>query len=142
MAYDDIDDTDADGHSRRRPLTLSSQPNRPSHADTSANRRPIVPGGKFNDGRAVLPGFILSEAPVGQDEWYPLPDVPKGWTPDPRRVWELVSDESKEPEKPSEELAKDGWKKPPIAQEVSLPSLDHLISRKSYYLYAYSAVQH
>ena len=141
MAYDDIDDQDADGHSRRRPLTLSSQPNRPARADTSANRRPIVPGGKFNDGRLVLSGFMLSEAPVGQDEWYPLPEVPNGWTPDPRRVWVLPLDETKEAEKLGEEPAKDGWKKPPTAQEVSRPSLDHLALVNLIIFYSYSEAQ-
>ncbi|TDL23705.1 hypothetical protein BD410DRAFT_746466 [Rickenella mellea] len=42
----------------------------------------------FQDGRAVLPGFVLSDRPVVEDKWYPLPEVPKGWSPDPRRVWE------------------------------------------------------
>jgi hypothetical protein len=130
MAYDDLDDTDADGHSRRRPLTLSNQP-QVSRADTSTGQRVAGPTGKFNDGRPVLSGFILDEAPVGQGEWYPLPEVPKGWVPDPKRVWAHFSGaEGKDAEKLAEEPVQDekvGWKKGPNAQEVSLSLSFYLV---------------
>ncbi|KAF5316646.1 hypothetical protein D9619_006245 [Psilocybe cf. subviscida] len=41
----------------------------------------------FRDGRAVLTGFILDDKPVAEDRWFPLPDVPTGWKPDPKSVW-------------------------------------------------------
>ncbi|KAG6879940.1 hypothetical protein C0992_009298 [Termitomyces sp. T32_za158] len=42
----------------------------------------------FRDGQAVLSGFIISQKPVSEDRWFPIPDVPTGWRPNPRRVWE------------------------------------------------------
>ncbi|KAH9951091.1 hypothetical protein B0H21DRAFT_705771 [Amylocystis lapponica] len=42
----------------------------------------------FSDGRPVLRGFALSDRPVAEDRWFPLPDIPKDWKPNPRRVWE------------------------------------------------------
>ncbi|GBE86697.1 G patch domain-containing protein [Sparassis crispa] len=42
----------------------------------------------FSDGRTVLKGFVLSDRPVAEDRWFALPEVPKGWTPNPRRVWD------------------------------------------------------
>lgn len=36
----------------------------------------------------MLKGFILSSKPVAEDRWFPMPKVPPGWKPDPRRVWE------------------------------------------------------
>ncbi|KAJ4474861.1 hypothetical protein J3R30DRAFT_3337189 [Lentinula aciculospora] len=49
---------------------------------------PSLPTTKtFRDGTAVLPGFVLSAKPVMEDRWYPLPDIPPGWKPDPKRVW-------------------------------------------------------
>ncbi|KIJ65418.1 hypothetical protein HYDPIDRAFT_27428 [Hydnomerulius pinastri MD-312] len=45
-------------------------------------------GGTFRDGRPPLAGFVLSDKPVAEDMWFPIPDVPKGWKPNPKRVWE------------------------------------------------------
>ncbi|QRW02697.1 G patch domain-containing protein 1 [Ceratobasidium sp. AG-Ba] len=115
MAYDELDDTDADGHSRRRPLTLSNQ-SRSQAPSQTAGRVVGGPAGKFNDGRLVLSGFALSETPVGQDEWFPLPKVPKGWTPDPKRVWAKFSAEGQDENKPAEP-EQSGWKKAPTAEE-------------------------
>ncbi|KZT25345.1 hypothetical protein NEOLEDRAFT_1178454 [Neolentinus lepideus HHB14362 ss-1] len=42
----------------------------------------------FRDGALVLPDFVIVDEPLIEDRWYPIPDVPKGWKPDPRRVWE------------------------------------------------------
>ncbi|KAJ7105123.1 hypothetical protein C8R43DRAFT_1092179 [Mycena crocata] len=44
--------------------------------------------GTFHDGKPVLAGFVLSSKPVAEDRWFPLPDIPKGWRPDPKRVWD------------------------------------------------------
>ncbi|KAF8892162.1 hypothetical protein BD779DRAFT_95881 [Infundibulicybe gibba] len=48
----------------------------------------IPSGGSFRDGRPVLRGFALSETAVSEDRWFPLPEIPMGWTPDPQRVWD------------------------------------------------------
>ncbi|KAK0489296.1 hypothetical protein IW261DRAFT_1444153 [Armillaria novae-zelandiae] len=45
--------------------------------------------GTFNDGRPILAGFTASDKPVLEDRWYPLPEVPKGWKPDPQRIWNI-----------------------------------------------------
>lgn len=58
------------------------------------NVRPASSLTTFRDGRPVLAGFVLSDKPVAEDRWYALPDVPKGWQPDPRRVWD--ADKNKE----------------------------------------------
>ncbi|KAI0714194.1 hypothetical protein C8T65DRAFT_707738 [Cerioporus squamosus] len=51
----------------------------------------------FNDGTPVLKGFVLSDKPVSEDRWFPLPDVPPGWQPNPKRVWEQGKDKENEP---------------------------------------------
>ncbi|KAL4062541.1 hypothetical protein J3A83DRAFT_4381712 [Scleroderma citrinum] len=44
----------------------------------------------FRDGTPVLQGFVLSDKPVAEDA-FPLPDVPEGWTPNPKQVWETAA---------------------------------------------------
>ncbi|KAJ8514295.1 hypothetical protein ONZ45_g8158 [Pleurotus djamor] len=58
---------------------------RPSKAQNSS--RMTASYQFFQDGKPVLPGFVLSDKPVAEDRWFPLPDPPQGWKPDPRRVW-------------------------------------------------------
>ncbi|GLB41621.1 putative protein of unknown function (DUF1604) [Lyophyllum shimeji] len=50
--------------------------------------QPASSAAVFRDGQPVLAGFALSDKPVAEDRSFPLPDVPDGWTPDPRRVWD------------------------------------------------------
>nr|VWP02234.1 Extracellular lipase (EC [Ganoderma boninense] len=60
-----------------------------------AQQGPTVPPGitqTFHDGTPVLKGFVLSAKPVAEDQWFPMPKVPPGWKPDPRRVWEQAAD--------------------------------------------------
>ncbi|KAI0034482.1 hypothetical protein K488DRAFT_83992 [Vararia minispora EC-137] len=59
-------------------------------ASTSQRKlaQPVKPATQtFKDGSQVLAGFVLSNVPVMQDLRFPLPDIPAGWTSDPRRVW-------------------------------------------------------
>ncbi|KAF8548711.1 hypothetical protein OG21DRAFT_1422602 [Imleria badia] len=44
--------------------------------------------GVFHDGQPVLLGFKLADKPVAEDMWFPLPEVPKGWKPNPKALWE------------------------------------------------------
>ncbi|KAJ3912518.1 hypothetical protein F5877DRAFT_53947 [Lentinula edodes] len=76
LAYDASDDPERD----RTFLTGSKSKLRSAPG-------PIPPTGTFRDGTPVLPGFVLSGKPVMEDRWYPLPDIPPGWKPDPKRVW-------------------------------------------------------
>ncbi|KAF9525952.1 hypothetical protein CPB83DRAFT_877046 [Crepidotus variabilis] len=43
----------------------------------------------FRNGRSVLAGFAVLDAPVIEDKWFPLPEIPAGWKPDPKRVWSI-----------------------------------------------------
>ncbi|KAF7289085.1 G-patch domain [Mycena chlorophos] len=60
-----------------------------SRADrnVASRTRPAGSTHNFQDGRPVLAGFVLSDKPVSEDRWFPLPEVPPGWKPDPKRVW-------------------------------------------------------
>ncbi|KAG6908902.1 hypothetical protein DXG01_002880 [Tephrocybe rancida] len=94
---DDLDVYDGGASSNRRreaydisereqddSITISGR----TEKHTKAPNRPATSVAVFRDGQAVLPGFILSEKPVSEDRWFPLPDIPQGWTPNPRRVWD------------------------------------------------------
>ncbi|KAJ7708879.1 hypothetical protein B0H17DRAFT_1031153 [Mycena rosella] len=68
-------------------------------ADGSRNRsdtKPTYSTHTFHDGQPVLAGFVLCSKPVAEDGWFPLPDIPKGWKPDPKRVWD--KENSQQPE--------------------------------------------
>ncbi|KAF8621822.1 hypothetical protein AX15_007491 [Amanita polypyramis BW_CC] len=56
--------------------------------------RPAAIYATFSSGIPVLSGFVPADKPISEDRWYPGPDVPQGWKPNPRRVWE--SDPDKE----------------------------------------------
>ncbi|KAJ8092958.1 hypothetical protein PM082_011278 [Marasmius tenuissimus] len=100
-ALNDADEDDLDVYD-----TAFSRRNRTAYdiADDEADDR-ITIGGKsdrrkgtsniaptttqtFRDGTIVLPGFVLCDKPVAEDRWFPLPDIPKGWKPSPKKVWE------------------------------------------------------
>ncbi|KAI6130192.1 hypothetical protein EV401DRAFT_618186 [Pisolithus croceorrhizus] len=52
----------------------------------------------FQDGTPVLSGFVLSDKPVAEDKWFPIPDVPQGWTPNPKQVWEQAKTQTNDKE--------------------------------------------
>ncbi|KAI9512271.1 hypothetical protein F5148DRAFT_1008581 [Russula earlei] len=43
---------------------------------------------RFPNGVVVLSGFALSPDPIQKEQWFPIPEVPQGWKPDPWRVWQ------------------------------------------------------
>ncbi|TFY83172.1 hypothetical protein EWM64_g843 [Hericium alpestre] len=43
---------------------------------------------RFDDGTPIATGFILADKPSFDMRRFPLPEVPAGWKPNPRRVWE------------------------------------------------------
>ncbi|KAI0343331.1 hypothetical protein BDW22DRAFT_1407187 [Trametopsis cervina] len=105
MAYDAEDDDD-----RITMGTSKSGRSRPSQS----MRAPGITQ-TFRDGTPVLKGFVLSDQPVAEDRWFPIPEVPKGWKPNPRRVWEretnkenIPSSKGKEREGPPKTRAE--WK--------------------------------
>ncbi|KAI0954695.1 hypothetical protein AcW1_006501 [Taiwanofungus camphoratus] len=82
MAYDDALGDDDHHIAVASSSTLRSARRQQSRITSSTTMQ------TFSDGRPVLKGFVLSERPVAEDRWFPLPDVPQGWSPNPRRVWE------------------------------------------------------
>ncbi|KAF5375309.1 hypothetical protein D9757_009683 [Collybiopsis confluens] len=91
LAYDASDDRDGDRVSLGGPGNKSNLRSAPA-------KSPV--------GTAILPGFVLSDKPVMEDRWYPLPDIPPGWKPDPKRVW------SKSQNPPSDSKDKENIKQP------------------------------
>ncbi|KAJ7230482.1 hypothetical protein GGX14DRAFT_547288 [Mycena pura] len=65
-------------------------------------KRPTYSTQVFQDGKPVLAGFVLSDKPVAEDRWFPLPAVPPGWKPDPKRVWD--KENSQKPDGPLQPL--------------------------------------
>ncbi|KAG1816446.1 uncharacterized protein BJ212DRAFT_1354770 [Suillus subaureus] len=87
-----------------RDLGKVAQPQRPSTGLVT-----------FRDGRQPLNGFVISEKPVAEDLCFPIPDVPKDWTPNPKRVWEREKANSKDKENaailpPSQTQSHAQWK--------------------------------
>ncbi|TFK71426.1 hypothetical protein BDN72DRAFT_837646 [Pluteus cervinus] len=107
-ALNDADDDDVDIYDRSiegmrmRTAYDGGDDDEHQHASkpkTTSGSRPLSGGTTFLNGTRVLAGFTLSDKPVAEDRWFPLPDVPPGWTPDPRRVWKQdvsQEDEGKE----------------------------------------------
>lgn len=59
----------------------------------------------------MLSDFQLSDKPVSEDRWFPLPDVPTGWRPDPRRVWASDKENVQPPEpRPQAPIPYGKWK--------------------------------
>ncbi|KAG6816148.1 hypothetical protein H0H87_008325 [Tephrocybe sp. NHM501043] len=79
-------------HEQDDSITISGSRDR----NNKVSKPPVTSLAVFRDGQAVLPGFNLSEKPVSEDRWFPLPDIPKGWTPNPRCVWGNSKDKGKE----------------------------------------------
>jgi G patch domain-containing protein 1 len=88
-----------------------------------------------------LTGFVLSEKPVAEDRWwvssqskwevqlshflhrFPLPDVPKGWSPNPKRIWDKNKENiesSQQPQDPSQPVPHAKWRAGISADEVRL----------------------
>ncbi|KIY42943.1 DUF1604-domain-containing protein [Fistulina hepatica ATCC 64428] len=82
MVYDMIDHEEEENPTISRTHTSTARKAKPSTSQT------------FRDGRPVLPGFVLADAPVVQDKVFPMPDVPPDWRPDPRRVWGTADKEN------------------------------------------------
>lgn len=87
MAYDIAHGDDED-----RIHVGGSKPKRPAASTSSQYLR---------DGKPVLAGFSLSDKPVAEDRWFPLPEVPPAWKPDPKRVWAKDANKEKAPVDPS-----------------------------------------
>ncbi|KAF8579945.1 DUF1604-domain-containing protein [Ramaria rubella] len=77
MAYD-VGETEDDDR-----ITLGPKQQR----DSKGAQRNAIASVTFRDGRPIVSGFVLFEKPLIEERWFPIPDTPKGWVPDPRRVW-------------------------------------------------------
>ncbi|KAF8972792.1 hypothetical protein BDZ97DRAFT_2004154 [Flammula alnicola] len=84
-------------------------------------RKPSAPRSSsvqnFRDGRLVLAGFVLSDVPVAEDRWFPLPEIPSGWTPDPRRVWDKNKENLQVPTPAPEAEPQAQWKRSKISAD-------------------------
>ncbi|KAJ3979015.1 hypothetical protein F5890DRAFT_1095353 [Lentinula detonsa] len=95
LAYDATDDHDGER------FALGSSNLR------SASGHNLPSSGKYRDGTAVLSGFVLSGKPIMEDRWYPLPDIPPGWKPDPKRVWSQIQSQEQIPDSNEENFKGD-----------------------------------
>ncbi|KAF7345375.1 G-patch domain [Mycena venus] len=71
----------------------------------------------FHDGKPVLAGFVLSDKPVAEDRWFPLPDIPKGWKPDPKRVWDKENSQQPEASSQTSPEKSEKWSKTGISAD-------------------------
>lgn len=77
------------------------------------------------DGTRVLSGFVLSEKPVTEDRWFPFPDIPPSWKPNPQSVWGENMENTLKHEVKSESLDYKKWKVSELtADEVWLDPID------------------
>ncbi|KDQ61939.1 hypothetical protein JAAARDRAFT_190648 [Jaapia argillacea MUCL 33604] len=108
MAYDIID-RDDDEH-----VSVGSRQHGVKFAVSGRDRPPPQTSSTFRDGKPALRGFLVSETPISEDRWFPLPDIPKGWKPDPRRVWAKDKENREKVDlatkKPHEKMTHAQWK--------------------------------
>ncbi|KDR80804.1 hypothetical protein GALMADRAFT_135911 [Galerina marginata CBS 339.88] len=71
----------------------------------------------LRDGRLVLAGFVLSNEPVAEDRWFPVPDVPSGWKPNPRRLWAVDKENVETLASPPDDQSHVQWKKSKISAD-------------------------
>lgn len=73
-------------------------------------------GDRWHDGRPVLVGFVLDVKGIPPEKWWPFPEIPVDWQPQPSKVWG---------ERPtSEEQVRGAPGQPLTHEEVSLEYRD------------------
>ncbi|KAF8902383.1 hypothetical protein CPB84DRAFT_1775955, partial [Gymnopilus junonius] len=65
----------------------------------------------FRDGRPVLTGFVLSDEPIAEDRWFPVPEIPPGWKPNPKALWAADKENIRRPEPFPEAQPHAQWKR-------------------------------
>ncbi|EPQ56137.1 hypothetical protein GLOTRDRAFT_120771 [Gloeophyllum trabeum ATCC 11539] len=113
---DDIDVYDTDMRSGRSHMAfdiVDEDEGRPSASRSSrqatagkARSQTTQTSQTFRDGSLVIPGFVVVDEPLVEDRWYPIPDVPKGWKPDPRRVWQKDKENMEKAQQEAQALPK------------------------------------
>ncbi|KAF7371047.1 G-patch domain [Mycena sanguinolenta] len=71
----------------------------------------------FHDGKPVLAGFVLSDKPVAEDRWFPLPDIPKSWKPNPKRVWDKENSQEPTPASQTAPEKSEKWSRTGISAD-------------------------
>ncbi|KAJ6485636.1 hypothetical protein C8R45DRAFT_1062616 [Mycena sanguinolenta] len=71
----------------------------------------------FHDGKPVLVGFVLSDKPVAEDRWFPLPDIPKSWKPNPKRVWDKENSQEPNPASQTAPEKSEKWSRTGISAD-------------------------
>ncbi|KAG1771048.1 hypothetical protein EV702DRAFT_1137589 [Suillus placidus] len=104
-----------DVHDEERVLMSSRSQGARDSGKVAQPQRPSTGQVTFRDGRQPLNGFVISEKPVAEDLRFPIPDVPKDWTPNPKLVWEREKANSKDKENaaippPSQTQSHAQWK--------------------------------
>ncbi|KAJ9118205.1 hypothetical protein QFC22_004111 [Naganishia vaughanmartiniae] len=95
MAYDLADQDDdivllgsgsvgVDRSQRRKPLASEDDGRTFKKPRQAEERRD---GNVWNDGKPVLPGFMIDPKATTQDKWFDFPSIPDDWRPRPARVW-------------------------------------------------------
>ncbi|KAG0694131.1 hypothetical protein DFH29DRAFT_961354 [Suillus ampliporus] len=87
-----------DAHDEERVVMSSRTQGARSLGKAAQPQRPSTGQNTFRDGRPPLNGFVISDKPVAEDLCFPLPDIPKDWTPNPKRVWEQEKANSRDKE--------------------------------------------
>ncbi|KAG9031825.1 hypothetical protein FRB95_002270 [Tulasnella sp. JGI-2019a] len=77
LAFEDEEDHDTItlGHSKNPVKTVKPPPQAQGPSDA------------FHDGKPVPSGFVVAAKPEVDDTWFELPQIPKGWRPDPTKFW-------------------------------------------------------
>ncbi|KAG1724184.1 hypothetical protein EDB19DRAFT_1930151 [Suillus lakei] len=104
-----------DAHDEERVFMSSRSQGARDVGKVAQTQRPSTGQITFRDGKQPLNGFVISEKPVAEDLCFPIPDMPKDWTPNPKRVWESEKANSKDKENaiippPSQPQSHAQWK--------------------------------
>ncbi|THH12066.1 hypothetical protein EW145_g253 [Phellinidium pouzarii] len=85
LAYDEDEDKERIIISSRSKIARKDRPI--SLKASTLNNQAAGRRTAFRNGVPCLPQFMIAEKPVTEDQWFPPPKVPEGWSPNPQRVW-------------------------------------------------------
>lgn len=54
---------------------------------TLSKQDTVLTDNTWHDGRAMIAGFHIASRTNEKDPWFESPQIPKGWKPDPKKVW-------------------------------------------------------
>ncbi|KAI0272592.1 hypothetical protein BC834DRAFT_857452 [Gloeopeniophorella convolvens] len=95
---DDVDIYESASRTDRTYMPYDSIRDADERADYSRNRpnqKVVTAQQRFPNGDPVVPGFVVYPESIQKEQWFPIPEAPPGWKPDPRRVWQKDPDVDK-----------------------------------------------